>query len=672
MIRINPALEALGFGQTLAVFAGDRTLSFQGQNNLDFLRRLKSAFVEPRSENELKTLDPLIFGMLPELIIKNILIKDIQHGAIEFHSSSRIESALREFINLAAGAINQEASILVSIPDCKGLSVQKKALSELKLGQFLLAGIYRSTSVFILPLISNSKLDLTDLFFRLLSTELGIGNAYLTEELYEDTGPAPKQSGVEKSVAQWIASDLFALMKNGMLNDQVARIYRGSFVKREDISFQGVTIPVDHQSTIEEKVDALAEMFVGSGKVIARYNDFSLGDARAPIYAVTADMARPRMLCEQESEDINSWGTGESQSSARLAAFMEAIERYTTGSYLLDDHPLRSQKSLDHPVLDRMAVTGYGPSDRYAQDLASETPRRWHSVKSIASNSEYFVPLELIRYPVFARELGYQFVDETNSSGVAAHFSRDLAIRAACYELVERDAFLIAWLRKASPPLIDLNSVPEGVKRKIGVAMREGWDIRMVNLTSDLAPVICVLLRRNTPSCCYAIGAASRDNPEEACLKALHEAVLTLGLSKSFSQQAPETPENMIKNLKAPVDHWKLYGSGNFNGALMKPFASANSQQFSQIAHFPFDVVSRIIGSGMNLYIADLVGKNVKAMAPAIAVVRVLIPGLVPMYFGRHWVRTGSVRIHTIPEQLGWPTEAKEDSEYQRFPHPFH
>jgi hypothetical protein len=42
------------------------------------------------------------------------------------------------------------------------------------------------------------------------------------------------------------------------------------------------------------------------------------------------------------------------------------------------------------------------------------------------------------------------------------------------------------------------------------------------------------------------------------------------------------------------------------------------------------------------------------------------------MYFGRHWVRTGSVRIHTIPEQLGWPTEAKEDSEYQRFPHPFH
>ncbi|MDD3288828.1 MAG: YcaO-like family protein [Alphaproteobacteria bacterium] len=669
IIKINPTLEALNFNETLAVFANDRTLTFRGRCNVEFLGRLKTFFLYPRRANDIKKDAPDIYLMLRELLETEVLVEEVENKNISFYGAGSICAALQKIIDKDKKVSRQKTPLLICIPDDKGLSYQTSALAALKPKQSLLVGIYRGTSVFILPLISDIKADLLQLFFRLLSTEAGIGNLYMANELASKSKNFLAKNKLEEVTANWVASDLYALIKRGVLNEQMAHVYRGGNIVREDIIFSDAFVDIKPQDSMEDKVEALSKAFVGNGRIISRFFDYSFGGEGCPFFATRADVARSQITCMQKYEALANWGTGETRASARLSAFMEAIERYSISSFSLKNFPFCSSNLVKGPILDRMTVAGYGKLDVHIEDVSSEEARPWHPVRSLLSGKEYWVPMELIRYPVVCDETQYNPVDSCTTSGVAANFSRDIAVEIACCELIERDAFMIAWLRKAAPPHIDINSVPERVHKKIDFMNREGWEVVIIDLSTGLAPVICVVISRKTNSYRYAIGLSCKDNVEAACLKAMDEAHLIFSHTKSKSLLKVAGQE--MGSDHSPSAHLELYASGCHDKLIIEFLSSTDTHNFSQVCKFSGCIVDRIHKAGLEVFVASLDNMWIKKQAPNIHVVRAIVPGLVPIYFGNNWPRTGSQRIMCIPEKMGWKTKVKKKSELNRFPHPF-
>lgn len=667
MIRINPSIEALHFGETLAIFAGDRSLSFRGKDNLEFFDRVRSLFIEPKTEDEIRQRDEDVYNFLPTLFATGVLLKDCGQSNIEFFGTGIINDCLRAHLEASKGTFLKSQSLLICIPDTRSLITQNEALARLKDEQMLLTGYWRGTTLFVLPLVGSRNFKLLGVLSRLLSTEAGIGNSYLLDLLSSTPPKAPVVFEVDKIAGGWAASDLHTLIVQGRLSERDGYIYRGSLVLREDVDFTAGSARIQASDTVEEKVVALSKAFVGAGKVISRHQEYALGNDQTKIFAVSAEVARSNAVVQSEDDEPYAWGTGDTISGARLPAFMEAIERYCIRCYSIEEYPLSSIRSMTEPVLTRSAVNNYGALDIYSADLPEDAERRWHPIRSLADGRSYLAPLELIRYPIPSEPGKCRPSEEATSSGVAAHFSSDLAIQSACHELVERDALLIAWLRRAAPPLIDLNSLPVRVREEVDSFVRSGWSIKMIDLTADLAPVVCVLASNGLNLHRHSIGLASSDNVEITCLKALREAKINTKLKRS----APRSPEEVLDKLSKPKDHLELYATGRYDDLLMGFFGSADERAFDQIRRFSGNLSDRILNAGYDVFVSDLTAYSVKRLMPNICVVRAIVPGLVPIRFGKNWPLTGSPRIWGVPEQAGWRTEAKHKYQLQRFPHPF-
>src|SRR5262249_53577196 len=108
-------------------------------------------------------------------------------------------------------------------------------------------------------------------------------------------------------------------------------------------------------------------------------------------------------------------------------------------------------------------------------------PLRWVRGFSLTHGAPRLVPVAAAHYGE-ADEL----VEET-SSGMAAHTARRPALLSALCALVERDAFMIHWLNRLAPPLVDLGGASdERVSRFLQFVTSRGWKPRVSDLTTDL------------------------------------------------------------------------------------------------------------------------------------------------------------------------------------------
>ncbi|MBV8891330.1 MAG: hypothetical protein JO266_05035 [Acidobacteria bacterium] len=204
----------------------------------------------------MRRLDKAVFKQLPGLMDANIILRQQPQAKLDFVDRGMVGDALRKLLPSGRIQIAAELNTLICILDSNDLAIHQRALKTLKRGWQLLAGCYRGTTVYVLPPITNRRTDLKQMFFRLLSTEAGVGNLFLAQELAGQIPAGGQKRRLGKDVARWVATDLVALLKNDALNKTVARIYRGSFVKRNDVSFLDPPLTVGVSETIEEKAEA--------------------------------------------------------------------------------------------------------------------------------------------------------------------------------------------------------------------------------------------------------------------------------------------------------------------------------------------------------------------------------------------------------------------------------
>lgn len=218
-------------------------------------------------------------------------------------------------------------------------------------------------------------------------------------------------------------------------------------------------------------------------------------------------------------------GKGLDARSARIGACMEAVESATAEAWL-GVGPDCSWRALPldrrSPAIDDFArARGLLDPDRIL---------RWVEMNPIGESLPFFVP-EMIVSMDFTRADDREF--GRCSTGLAAHFSRDAAIRHALHEVIERDA-RGAWQRSgragSAGSRIAIDTIPHGWFRELVGRLRD-LDIlvRVSRVPAIVAlPVFVVeLLDGAEPEGDHAAaaGAGAHEQAEAALRAALLEAL---------------------------------------------------------------------------------------------------------------------------------------------------
>jgi ribosomal protein S12 methylthiotransferase accessory factor len=257
-----------------------------------------------------------------------------------------------------------------------------------------------------------------------------------------------------------------------------------------------------------------------------------------------------------------------------------------------------------------------------------------------------------------------------NSSGTAANRGTETAVRHAVFELVERDAFMITWLNRLETPRIIHASLPSWAQRRIGALEREGFRVIVKDLTLDLAPVILVFAQSDVLPM-TTCSACSSFEPVEALKHALEEVEAGIYCRLRNPIVQPINPLEVHRT----YHHGDLYGRREYYCRADFLAHSSKTLPFSRTAgNAPRTwehLLERFNTMGLSLVTVDL-GKNPHCQRKkGLTIVKVFVPGIIPMSFGYGLEPCGMERLYSLPVQLGYRKAPLKYRGLERFPHPY-
>jgi thiazole/oxazole-forming peptide maturase SagD family component len=255
--------------------------------------------------------------------------------------------------------------------------------------------------------------------------------------------------------------------------------------------------------------------------------------------------------------------------------------------------------------------------------VADDEPRLWVAATA-RDGRERWVPAETVRLTLPGPAAPAGALLPWTSSGLAA--GRDVADarRRAFQELVERDAFMVTWLRRATRERISPRGVPAAATEMARVLSSRGWQALWVNLTLDTHPVILCCLVHDEEG--LTIGAACDPNAAAALCRATIEALVL-----ALRVQRPDGPRPEPRGVLTPRDHLLLHRDPARRPDHEFLYASTDEVELGDLPHPGGDDLEGLLDTlGHPPLTVDL---SVGRCAP-FAVVRALAPGLVPLTFG--------------------------------------
>lgn len=153
----------------------------------------------------------------------------------------------------------------------------------------------------------------------------------------------------------------------------------------------------------------------------------------------------------------------------------------------------------------------------------SSFPYKWLEVEEWGSNKGAYIPLQFFSMDVDDENY---FVFES-SNGVALGSSIYEAKLFALFEMVERDAFLNFWYKKARLYRIDINSVEKKVQEKIARFEAEDKKVYILDMTFDISipSILCLAVDFRGKVATY-ISTASHANYNVAINAAVNECLV--------------------------------------------------------------------------------------------------------------------------------------------------
>jgi ribosomal protein S12 methylthiotransferase accessory factor len=370
-------------------------------------------------------------------------------------------------------------------------------------------------------------------------------------------------------------------------------------------------------------------------------------------------------------------GASVTRERARVKAIGEAVERYGSALYDPLALPVTTAAAADFPVADPadfalFAPTQYAEPDFPFRPFDDSTTIAWTSATDLATGEIRGLPAAAIWAPYHVQADRGEFqVIQSISTGLASHQSRDLALVNALCEVIERDAFMLAWLGQRAPPQFNRRCLPPSVIDLIGRFEAAGYRVMLFDLTSDSqVPCVMAIIEGLAPRPVLTVAAAADPRTERAMIKALEEAAHTQRYQAvlletrgpapaEFDPLAVHTQADHIGLAASPAWHWAYAPFIGDERRVDPPrdlIANAAAAATEELAEA---VAAAIRATGHATYAADLTPPDLAVLG--YHVFRAVVPGYQPLTIGSRLRPLGGVRL----------AQALGGGEAYASPHPF-
>jgi ribosomal protein S12 methylthiotransferase accessory factor len=346
--------------------------------------------------------------------------------------------------------------------------------------------------------------------------------------------------------------------------------------------------------------------------------------------------------------------------------------------------------NLRHDALDPQECGLYEqiPIASNLEPFTEQTKLRWVWAYSLTESRPLLVPAQLAYYgndnvgePDFVRE---------TSNGCAAGTCLEEAVFFALLELIERDAFLIHWYARLSPPRIDLATIrnPQ-IQLLIERFRRHDLDVFLLDTRLDIRvpTVAAVAKRRDGQLGAFSIALGCNFDPHQAMTSALFEvASHQVGFQKR-TETSKAKLHAMLKDfrrVRTLTEHAALYGlpeAVTHARFLVENVAdrSAEAAYSDWLKSIPnsndlLDDIQHCVGLLVSAGLKQVIvvdQTTPEERSAGLYTVRAIVPGMMPMDFGHGFCRAiGLSRLYRVPVELGLRASMNPD-DINRVPHPF-
>jgi ribosomal protein S12 methylthiotransferase accessory factor len=366
-----------------------------------------------------------------------------------------------------------------------------------------------------------------------------------------------------------------------------------------------------------------------------------------------------------------------------LGAVAEAIERYCAAHCAPDSLTYARYIDIKDCAIDPRDFVLYSAS-QYSQPcfpyrpFDDNTPTLWAMATLLPDTSSTLVPASLIYLPQCG-DLGIEPLCQVTSNGLAAGTSLDAAILAGLLELIERDAFVVAWMNRLPGrhiPMTGVDSIASDIIRHYEAF---GITVSLIDLTLDTPAhtVIAIATDKSGIGPAAAVGFGSSFDIALAVRRALFEVCqirpgLTAGIRQRGSGLLTESPED-VREL---TDHSRLFASLHMLDQLgfwlddgkRRPSSSLLNTFSGDVATDLRRCVAALEERGVKVAYIDLTTPDIAPLG--LSVVRVLATELQPIHFGYMSERLGGRRLYYLAQELGLVETPATEATINRCPHP--
>jgi len=419
--------------------------------------------------------------------------------------------------------------------------------------------------------------------------------------------------------------------------------------------------------------------------IVRRFETFEKDAAEPNVpYIVRADISNHRFTNNpDEDRDVCS-GKGLTLLDARVSALGEAVERYSGAVHSPVEVLYARRSELTAPSIDPTDLALYDDSQYANLPYARYDDNRlgWVTGRSLVSGEDVLAPALAVFMNYHAHDDG-EFLFPITSNGLAAGRTLLEAVLNATIEVLERDAFMIAWLnrlpaRRFSP----LEHPDPEIAQLAELYRRRNVEIRLYKLPGDHECHVfagIALQQRATVGPAAVIGLGADLDPVTASRKAVLE-VSQVRPALRRRMRSPAVQSRLKELLDDPQlvttidDHDLLYGSHDALPRLSfwldiepEPFPWKTKKQSSRADNLQ-QIVRWLADHNKDLVYLNLTPPDMENLGLYTA--RAILPGFQPIDFGWKERRLGSRRIYSLPFEIGLREQAATWDDLNHDPHP--
>jgi len=397
-------------------------------------------------------------------------------------------------------------------------------------------------------------------------------------------------------------------------------------------------------------------------------------------HIVRAELANARFATGPDAF-VTCSGKGMDLRRARDLALGEALERYSSLTWPAPGARQARREDLPGASLDPRELVLFAdhqydtlPFARYTEDSVLE----WVTARSLVNGEPVWVPR-------LAAHLGHEvshhsgYLFPATSNGFAAGATLADAVCGGLLEVVERDAFLIAWAHRLATPRLDARTVPDATAAQVATLYhRRGVEIEVHLLPTDSAATAAIALGWSEELPAVVVGLGAALDPVLAARKAVMEVAQVRPALHLRLQREPGR-DRLARLVADPStvteldDHDLLYAD---------PETARTGLSFwreGDLLPWPNDLapaastdlaglVDSLAAVSPDVLYVDVTTDDVARLGVRVA--RGIIAGFQPIHFGADQFRLGHPRLRTMPHRLGLRHRPAELAELNLAPHP--